>query len=83
MTFEQMVAARSTTKAGRAKKSYYGIDIHELIDQASKEQKKATAPKARQQVRCCLLWRILAPSRIEADSHVDREVSSEGISWNL
>jgi chromosome transmission fidelity protein 18 len=44
--FEQLVAARSTVKAGRAKKSYYGIDIHELIDQASKEQKKVTAPKA-------------------------------------
>ncbi|CZR62269.1 related to protein CTF18 [Phialocephala subalpina] len=44
--FEQLVAARSTTKAGRAKKSYYGIDIHELIADASKEQKKAAASKA-------------------------------------
>lgn len=35
--FEQLVAARSTTKAGRAKKSYYGIDIHQLIEDASKE----------------------------------------------
>lgn len=35
--FEQLVAARSTAKAGRAKKSYYGIDIHQLIDDASKE----------------------------------------------
>ncbi|KAG0649130.1 Chromosome transmission fidelity 18 [Hyphodiscus hymeniophilus] len=35
--FEQLVAARSTTKTGRAKKSYYGIDIHQLIDDASKE----------------------------------------------
>lgn len=35
--FEQLVAARSTTKAGRANKSYYGIDIHQLIDEASKE----------------------------------------------
>jgi chromosome transmission fidelity protein 18 len=38
--FEQLVAARSTTKAGRAKKSYYGIDIHQLIDDASKEIEK-------------------------------------------
>jgi chromosome transmission fidelity protein 18 len=38
--FEQMVAARSTTKAGRAKKSYYGIDIHSLIDEVSKETVK-------------------------------------------
>jgi len=38
--FEQLVAARSTTKAGRAKKSYYGIDIHTLIDEANKETAK-------------------------------------------
>ncbi|KAH7384845.1 chromosome transmission fidelity protein-like protein 18 [Cadophora sp. MPI-SDFR-AT-0126] len=43
--FEQMVAARSTVKPGRAKKSYYGVDIHSLIDEASKETKsKAKAP---------------------------------------
>ena len=40
--FEQLVAARSLTKAGRAKKSYYGIDIHQLIDDASKETIKDT-----------------------------------------
>jgi len=44
--FEQMVAARSTVKAGRAKKSYYGVDIHSLIDEAAKETKsKAEAPE--------------------------------------
>lgn len=32
-----MVAARSKTKEGRARRSYYGIDIHELMSQASKE----------------------------------------------
>lgn len=32
-----MVAARSKTKKGRAERSYYGIDIHELIETASKE----------------------------------------------
>ncbi|CZT00971.1 related to protein CTF18 [Rhynchosporium graminicola] len=41
--FEQMVAARSTVKAGRAKKSFYGIDIHALIDEASKETTKSKA----------------------------------------
>lgn len=41
--FEQLVAARSTAKAGRAKKSYYGIDIHQLIDDASKEAEKTRA----------------------------------------
>ncbi|OTB07498.1 hypothetical protein M426DRAFT_239252 [Hypoxylon sp. CI-4A] len=37
VSFERMVAGRSKTKEGRAKKSYYGIDIHELIDATSKE----------------------------------------------
>jgi len=49
--FEQLVAARSTTKVGRAKKSYYGIDIHSLISEATKETetdktKKASATEA-------------------------------------
>lgn len=43
--FEQLVAARSTTKAGRAKKSYYGIDIHQLVDDASKEIQKEKSQK--------------------------------------
>lgn len=40
LPFKEMVAARSTTKAGRAKKSYYGIDIHQLVADASKEIQK-------------------------------------------
>lgn len=35
--YESMVAARSKTKEGRAKRSYYGIDIHELVTNANKE----------------------------------------------
>ncbi|KAG9248451.1 hypothetical protein BJ878DRAFT_487904 [Calycina marina] len=46
-SFEQLVAARSTTKAGRAKKSYYGIDIHQLIDEASKETKAEAVRKSK------------------------------------
>lgn len=46
-----MVAARSKTKEGRAKRSYYGIDIHELVSTASKEladkqQPQPTVPDA-------------------------------------
>ncbi|ESZ99107.1 hypothetical protein SBOR_0517 [Sclerotinia borealis F-4128] len=44
--FEKLVAARSTTKAGRAKKSYYGINIHELVEEASKETKARELRKA-------------------------------------
>ncbi|KAF2970214.1 hypothetical protein GQX73_g3354 [Xylaria multiplex] len=37
VSYERIVAARSKTKKGRAERSYYGIDIHELIDSASKQ----------------------------------------------
>ncbi|KAI0599975.1 hypothetical protein F4775DRAFT_83925 [Biscogniauxia sp. FL1348] len=37
LSYEHMVAARSKTKEGRAKRSYYGIDIHELVDAVSKD----------------------------------------------
>jgi chromosome transmission fidelity protein 18 len=50
ISYEQLVAARSTTKAGRAKKSYYGIDIHQLIDDATKDTaKEAKNPQTIQQ----------------------------------
>ena len=34
--YEQLIASRSTAVAGRAKTSYYGIDIHKLIDDSAK-----------------------------------------------
>ncbi|KAM5348447.1 hypothetical protein ACJ41O_008271 [Fusarium nematophilum] len=36
-SYESMVAARSRTKEGRAKRSYYGVDIHRLMSAASAE----------------------------------------------
>ncbi|RKF77487.1 Chromosome transmission fidelity protein 18 [Golovinomyces cichoracearum] len=41
VSMEQLIAARSTTKAGEAKKSYYGIPLHELIEDARKDAKNA------------------------------------------
>ena len=35
LSYEQMIAQRSVTAAGRAKKAYYGIDIHQLVDDAA------------------------------------------------
>ena len=35
--YEQLIANRSTTAPGKAKKSFYGIDIHDLLDEAVKE----------------------------------------------
>ena len=45
VSYQTIVAARSRTKEGRAKRSYYGIDIHQLVEGASKElAKKAPGP---------------------------------------
>ncbi|THV51499.1 hypothetical protein BGAL_0109g00270 [Botrytis galanthina] len=46
ISFEKLVAARSVTKAGKAKKSYYGINISELVEEASKETKAKESSKA-------------------------------------
>ncbi|KAH6673558.1 chromosome transmission fidelity protein-like protein 18 [Halenospora varia] len=45
ISFEKLVSARSTTKAGRAKRSYYGIDIQNLVEEASQEAKKEKSKK--------------------------------------
>ncbi|CAP79538.1 hypothetical protein DTO013E5_9686 [Penicillium roqueforti] len=43
--YERLVAGRSTTAPGWAQKSYYGIDIHKLLDEAAQEsQEKASRP---------------------------------------
>ena len=34
LSYEQTIAQRSVTAAGRAKKAYYGIEIHKLMDDA-------------------------------------------------
>lgn len=44
VSYESIVAARSKTKEGRAKRSYYGIDIHELINDAAKEIANKSVP---------------------------------------
>ncbi|KPM43636.1 Chromosome transmission fidelity protein 18 [Neonectria ditissima] len=50
-SYESMVAARSKIKEGRAKRSYYGIDIHELVSTATakiaiKRQTRPVEPSA-------------------------------------
>lgn len=46
--YEQLVAARSTTVPNQAQKSYYGIDIHHLVDEANAElQIKKSGASAR------------------------------------
>jgi chromosome transmission fidelity protein 18 len=38
-SYERLIAERSTTQPGRAKTAYYGIDIHNLIDEAKATSK--------------------------------------------
>ncbi|OQE80901.1 hypothetical protein PENNAL_c0043G09280 [Penicillium nalgiovense] len=46
VSYQQMIANRSETEPGKATKSYYGIDIHKLLDDAAKDEKPAnTAPQ--------------------------------------
>ncbi len=45
VSYESIVAARSRTRAGRATRSYYGIDIHELVDGARQETEKRGSPR--------------------------------------
>ncbi|KAL4782646.1 hypothetical protein BJX76DRAFT_358705 [Aspergillus varians] len=46
VSYEKLVASRSTTAPGRAHKSYYGIDIQKLLDESSKENERAEASKS-------------------------------------
>lgn len=40
LSFEQLIASRSSTEHGRATKSYYGIDIHNLMDETAQHLAK-------------------------------------------
>ncbi|MCJ1370438.1 hypothetical protein MMC20_001651 [Loxospora ochrophaea] len=42
ISYEQLIAGRSTTASGRATKSYYGIDLHKLLDEADKAPKQGS-----------------------------------------
>lgn len=39
-SYQQLVAERSTSAPGGATKSYYGVDVHKLLDEAAKNAKK-------------------------------------------
>ena len=38
LSYEQLIAGRSITELSKAQKSYYGIDIHHLFDQAAEDR---------------------------------------------
>lgn len=41
ISYEQLIAGRSRAAPGRAKKSFYGIDMHKLLDDVATETKQA------------------------------------------
>ncbi|KAF2427233.1 P-loop containing nucleoside triphosphate hydrolase protein [Tothia fuscella] len=43
VSYEFLIAARSTTVEGHATKSYYGINIHQLMDETAREETIAAA----------------------------------------
>ena len=42
VSYEQLIASRSIIAPGRATKSFYGVDIHNLLNQATKEIKQTS-----------------------------------------
>ncbi|KAF2713380.1 hypothetical protein K504DRAFT_398522 [Pleomassaria siparia CBS 279.74] len=45
VSFESLVASRSVAVEGKARKSYYGIDIHHLIDEARNQDEEKAQEK--------------------------------------
>ncbi|KAL5356759.1 P-loop containing nucleoside triphosphate hydrolase protein [Aspergillus floccosus] len=43
VSYERLVASRSTTAPGRAQRSYYGIDIHRLLDEAAADSQQSNS----------------------------------------
>ena len=50
LSYEQVIAARSRTDPGRAKKSYYGIDIHNLLDDHALEKRDTQSGPSETQI---------------------------------
>ena len=61
-SYEQLIAQRSTTAPGKAKTSYYGIDIHQLIDEAGVLSASKQAAKSASSADTCVPSVEAAPS---------------------
>jgi chromosome transmission fidelity protein 18 len=44
--YERLVAGQSAAAPGRAQRSYYGIEIHKLMDEAAKDKEQAEAARS-------------------------------------
>jgi len=45
ISYERLIAGRSTVEPGKAQKSFYGVDIHHLLDQAAKDGQELRSRK--------------------------------------
>lgn len=45
ISYEKLIAGRSTVEPGKAQKSFYGVDIHHLLDQAAKDGQELRSRK--------------------------------------
>lgn len=67
VSYEKMIASRSETEPGKAKKSYYGIDIHQLLDEAANDIKPSnTVPQPR--IRQTIETNDISPRQKKMDS---------------
>lgn len=65
VSYERLIAERSTTAPGKATRSYYGVNIHQLMDQAAKEAEEDKVHRANQ----------IAPEPIVHSREVKRKVN--------
>lgn len=65
VSYERLIAERSTTAPGRATRSYYGVNIHQLMDEAAKEAEEDKSRRENQK----------APEPIVHSREVKRKVN--------
>ena len=61
ISYEQLISNRSTTEVGKATRSYYGIDIHNLLEDAAKVPEKNLRPEV--DAAPTIIQSIEAPAR--------------------
>lgn len=94
LSYERMIAARSETAAGRATKTFYGIEVHQLLDEIEKSKPKAGAasvsePTTKQLVevsqkakkRANMLWTEKYRARKFTDLLGDDRVHRDVLRW--
>ncbi|KHN97907.1 ATPase, AAA-type, core [Metarhizium album ARSEF 1941] len=95
-SYKAMAAARSRTKEGRAKRSYYGIEIHDLVNKALKETankpldvpaetdmplRSIEAPVVGKEPRKSLLWTEKYRARKFVDLCGDDSTNRQVLRW--